>query len=137
MGGPPAPPWDMIFFGIHKEIVIVKVGDMLQLYHRFIDNVLEIWLVDPDPAEDHCKWTAFTLLMQDYYRLKWIFEERSKTVNFMVMTISIHEYRIVTSLYEKSMNLYFYILPHSAHPPLLLTGLVSGNILRIYSLFSK
>ena len=32
------------------------------------------------------------------------------------------------------MNLYLYILPHSAHPPGLLTGLVSGNILCIHSL---
>ena len=53
------------------------------------------------------------------------------------MTISIREDRIVTSLYEKSMNLYLYIPPHSAHPPGVLTGLVSGNILRIHSLCSK
>ena len=53
------------------------------------------------------------------------------------MTISIHEGRIVTSLYEKAMNLYLYIPPHSAHPPGVLTGLVSGNILRIHSLCSE
>ena len=50
------------------------------------------------------------------------------------MTISIREDWIVTSLYEKSMKLYLYITPHSAHPPGVLTGLVSGNILRIHSL---
>ena len=55
----------------------------------------------------------------------------------MDMTISIQEGRIVTSLYEKAMNLYLYISPHSAHPPGVLTGLVSGNILRIHSLFSE
>ena len=53
------------------------------------------------------------------------------------MTISIHEGRIVTSLYKKAMNLYLYIPTHSAHPPGVLTGLVSGNILRIHSLFSE
>ena len=74
---------------------------MLQLYPRFIDDVLGIWLVDPDPAEYHRKLTAFTFLMKDYYGLEWIFEERSKTVNFMNMTISIREDRIITSLYEK------------------------------------
>ena len=75
--------------------------------------------------------------MQDYYGLEWIFEERSKKVNYMDMTISIHEGWIVTSLYEKATNLYLYIPPHSAHPPGVLTGLVSGNILRIHSLFSE
>ena len=74
--------------------------------------------------------------MQDYYGLEWIFEERSKTVNFLDMTISIREDWIITLLYEKSMILYLYILPHSAHPPGVLTGLVSGNILRIHSLCS-
>ena len=55
----------------------------------------------------------------------------------MNMTISIHEVRIVTSLYEKGMNLYLYIPPHSAEPPGVLTGLVSGNILQVHSLCSE
>ena len=41
-----------------------------------------------------------------------------------------------TSLYEKLMNLYLYIRPHSAHPQGVLTGIVSGNILCIHSLCS-
>ena len=52
----------------------------------------------------------------------------------MVMTIAIREDRIITS--HKAMNLYFYTSPHSAHPPGVLTGLVSGNILWIHSLCS-
>ena len=55
----------------------------------------------------------------------------------MDTTISIHKDRIVMSLYEKSMNIYLYIPYHSAHPPGVLTGLVSGNILRIHSLCSE
>ena len=137
MGAPPAPPWATIFFGIHEETVLARFGPRLQLYRRFIDDVLGIWLVDPDPVEDSRQWTSFVALMQDYYGLEWIFEEISKKVNYMYMTISIREDRIVTSLYEKSMNLYLYIPPHSAHPPGVLTGLVSGNILRIQSLCSK
>ena len=75
--------------------------------------------------------------MQDYYGLEWVFEELSKTVNFMDMKISIRKDRIVTSLYEKLMNLYLYFPPHYAHPPGVLTGLVSGKILRIRSLCSN
>ena len=74
--------------------------------------------------------------MQDYYGLEWIFEDCSRTVSFMDMTISIREDRIATSLDEKSMNLYLYILPHYAHPLGVLTGLISGNILCIHSLCS-
>ena len=54
MGAPPAPPWTTIFFGIHEETVLAIFGARLQLYCRFIDDVLGIWLVDPDPAEEDC-----------------------------------------------------------------------------------
>ena len=55
MGGPPAPPWATIFFGIHKKAVLAQFRDMLQLYCCFIDDVLRICLVNPDPAKDHRK----------------------------------------------------------------------------------
>ena len=75
IGAPLAPPWATIFFGIHEETVLAKFEDKLHLYRRFINNILGIWLVDPDPAEDHQQWTSFVALMQDYYGLEWIFEE--------------------------------------------------------------
>ena len=53
------------------------------------------------------------------------------------MTIAIRGDWIVTLLYEKAMNLYLYIPSHSAHPPGVLNGLVSGNILQIHSLCSE
>ena len=75
-------------------------------------------------------------IKQDYYGLEWIFKERSNTVNYMAMTISICKDWVVTSFYEKTMNLYLYILPHSAHILGMLTGLVSGDILCIHSICS-
>jgi hypothetical protein len=55
----------------------------------------------------------------------------------MDMTIQIEEGKIVTALYAKPMALYQYIPPNSCHPPGVLTGLVYGQILRIYQLCSK
>ena len=75
--------------------------------------------------------------MKDYYGLEWIFEECLDNVNFMNMTIAIRGVQIVTSLYEKAMNIYLYTLLHSSHYPGLLTGLVSGNILRIHLICSE
>ena len=80
---------------------------------------------------------AFVSLRKDYYRLEWIIEELSYYVNYMETKITIRGDRIVTSLYKKAMNLYLYILPHSAHSPGVLPGLVSGNVLQIHSLCSK
>ena len=136
MGAPPAPPWDTIFFGIHKDTVLAQFGEILQLYCFFIDDVLGIFLVDTDPAVDHIKWTAFVSLMKDYYGIEWIFKEHLDNVNYMDMTIEIRGGRIVTSLYEKAMNLYLYILPYSTHYPGVLTGLVFINILFVHSLYS-
>ena len=65
MGEPPKPPRDTIFFSILRETVLSQFGYRLQLYCRFINDVLGIWLVDPVPDEDHIKWTAFVSLMQD------------------------------------------------------------------------
>ena len=65
MLAPPAPPWATILFGIHKEAVLAQFGDRLKLHHCFIDDVLGIFMVDPDPAINHRKWTAFVSLMQD------------------------------------------------------------------------
>ena len=53
--------------------------------------------------------------MQYNYGLEWIFEERSKKVNYIDMIILIHKDWIIMSLYEKSMNLYLYIPSHSVH----------------------
>ena len=67
---PPASPWATIFFGIHEETVLTQFGHKIQLYRCFIDDVLSIWLVDPNPGEDFQQWTFFVELMQDYYGLE-------------------------------------------------------------------
>lgn len=52
----------------------------------------------------------------------------------MDLTISLKQGKIETTLYEKLDNLHHYIVPHSAHPPGVLTGLILGNTIRIHSL---
>ena len=54
----------------------------------------------------------------------------------MDLTISIHQGKITTSLFEKPLKLHLYIPPHSAHPPGLLPGIVHSTIFRIFTLCS-
>jgi len=137
MGAPPAPPWATVFFGIHETNVLARFQRSLQLYRRFIDDVIGLWLCHDDSIEDEHQWSDFVELMNDYHGLEWDFTPRGKKVDFMDLTIRIEGDRLVTSLYEKPLNLYLYIPPHSAHPPGVLKGLVSGNTLRIYALCSE
>ena len=75
--------------------------------------------------------------IDNYHGLKWIFSPRCKKVDFLDISISIKPDNLIyTTLYEKSLNLYLYIPPHSAYPPGVLTGLVIGNCHRIYTFSS-
>ncbi len=59
-----------------------------------------------------------------------------KKLIFMDMPIRIERECLVTTIYAKPMVPYQYILLNSCHPPCILTGLVFGQILQIYQLFS-
>ena len=55
----------------------------------------------------------------------------------MDMRLSIEDRKIKSRLYAKPMALYLYIPPHSSHAPGMISGLVFGNVLRIYQLNSS
>ena len=69
--------------------------------------------------------------------LAYEFSERSKTVDFMDMTITLNNSNMIdTTLFEKRLNLHLYIPPHSAHPPRLLPGIVYIIQFHIFTLCS-
>ena len=137
MGTPPAPPWATIYYALHERTMVPRWSQQLFFYKRFIDDVIGIWLRDPDPVRDTELWLEFSNDMNNCHGLTWICEPPSRKTNFMDMTISIVNNRIETDLYEKALNLYLYIPPHSSHPRGVFTGLILGQILRIRRLCSK
>ena len=106
------------------------------LIRRFIDDGFGIWLHDADPIVDQSNWETFQSAVNSG-GLSWEFSKRSKSVVFMDMTIEIEDGKIVTSLYAKPLALYLYIPPHSCHAPGVHTGLVFGQVLRIFKLCSR
>jgi hypothetical protein len=134
MGTPPAPPYATLYFAIHEEILLEEFKDNLLFYRRYIDDVFGVWLTTND-ASNH-QWETFKQRMNGF-GLEWDVNERNSQVDFMDLTISINGDRLTTTLYEKAMNLYLYIPPHSSHPPGVLTGLIYGNIFRIQRLCSE
>ena len=137
MGMSPAPTLANLYVAIYEQSkVIPLVGNYLFYYKRFIDDGLGIWLHDDDPIKDADNWTSFQSIINDS-GLQWTFVERGKKVVYLDMTIEIENGKIVTSLYAKPLALYQYIPPSSCHPPGVLTGLVLGQVLRIFQLCSR
>ena len=64
--------------------------------------------------------------------------ELSTSMNLMDMTITITKSnKIETTLFEKKLNLHFYIPLHSAHRPGVLLGIVYSTLFRIFTLCSS
>ena len=131
MGTPPAPPYATIFYALHENDMVPRWKDNVFFYKRFIDDVIGFWTADEDPARNDILWTEFEADMNRWHGLKWICEKPSHSVNFMDLTITVVDGHIETKLFEKALNLYLYLPPHSSHPRGVFTGLISGQILRI------
>lgn len=136
MGTPPAPPWATIFYALYESELLPRWTAQIPFYKRFIDNVIGVWLTHADPDEDRRLWNAFETDMNQWHGLTWDCETPLMSINFMDLTISIVDGKVVTTLYKKKRNLYLYIPPHSSHPTGVLTGLVFGQILRVRCLCS-
>ena len=137
MGTPPAPPYGTTFFAIHEESIYEEFESTLFFYVRYIDDVLGAWTPLASKPDDDRKWDEFKAKLNDFHGLEWITSDRSESIDYMDLLLTIKNNRIVTDLYEKSLNLYLYIPPHSAHPPGVLTGLILGQAHRIYTLCSE
>ena len=116
MGTPPAPAWATIFYALHEKDMVPRWSSNIMFYKRFIDDVIGIWLTDPDPdpEKEQKLWNAFCEDMDSWHDMKWDCNKPTASVNFMDLTITIKKDRNVTTLYEKALNLY--LSSHPSHP---------------------
>ena len=117
MRTPPIPTYANLFFAIHKDRILPKYSANFLIYKRYIDDIFGIWVPSNSAIEDDTNWKKFVRQIDDYHGLKWIFSPKCDKVDFLDITVSINDRYIHTTLYEKSLNLYLYIPPHSAHLP--------------------
>ena len=75
--------------------------------------------------------TSKKKLHNNFGILEWEFEEPSKAVNFLDLTISIENEKISTKTFQKAMNLYQYLSPRSNHPPGMIKGIIY-SLLKTY-----
>lgn len=130
MGTPSACLYATISYGIHERNKLLPNHQaFLSLYLRYIDDVFGIWLPSND-GHDERHWSDFKQTMDAWGTLRWCVSERTNTVNFLDLTLTITNGIIVTRTFQKAMNLYLYIPPISAHPTSCFKGLIVGNFLR-------
>jgi hypothetical protein len=111
MGTPPAPIWTNLYMSINEDTFLQPFDINLTFYKRFIDDLLGLWTIT-NTATNAATWEAFGLhLNAELFELEWIIQPLSTQVDFMDMTISIEEDKIVTTLFEKPSNFYLYTPP--------------------------
>jgi hypothetical protein len=136
MGMSPAPTIANLCVAIYeRDHIIPLIGSYLMYYKRFIDDGFAVWLHDNYPTTNANNWDNFKNIC-NVMGLSWTFKSPPKKLIFIDMTIRIEGERLDTTIYTKPIVLYQCILPNSCHPPSVLTGLVFGQILRIYQLCS-
>lgn len=135
MGTPPAPSYATLYYAIHELTYVHRYPNLL-FYGRYIDDVIGIWLPDNDKSTDNVNWNNFKN-NAPFGVLQWEFTSRTTSINFLDVQFTIILNKIETSLYEKALNLYLYLPPHSSHSPGMIKGLISGMILRIQRLTSN
>jgi hypothetical protein len=129
MGTPPAPAYATLYFAIH-EIYFVQHFPELRYYCRYLDDCLGIWVGNQDD-----RWLRFQRELNEYGSLDWTTTPLSDEVTFLDLTISQNQDGVIeTQMFEKNLNAYLYLPPHSAHAPGVLKGLIIGMLVRIVRL---
>ena len=128
MGTSSACMYATIYFAIHEMATIVPTfGRNLFFVKRYIDDLIGIWVVN-DPS---ITWEDFGTSLNSFGRLRWDIDEPSTSVDYLDLTITINDRRIITRTYRKEMNLYQYLPPHSCHPQSTLKGMIY-SLMRTY-----
>ena len=129
MGTSAACMWATIYYGVHESTTLIPTyGDNLLIFLRFIDDIFGVW------AGNAAAWESFKRDVNKFGILTWEIDEPSTSVDFLDLTISItQDGRLTTKTFQKAMNLYQYIPPHSAHPPGMMKGIVYGLLRNYYA----
>lgn len=97
----------------------------IQLYKRYIDDVLLIWRPN---IEQPYELNHFIAKLHQIPGVKWNVISSLTSMPFLDLQIYATSLRWTTRTYQKMLNLYLYTPRNSAHPPGVLKGLIYGHI---------
>ena len=131
MGTPVACIYAILFFAYYERTILLrKYKKNLLLYVRQIDDIFGIWIENKDNPN---AWEDFQQDLNSACKLEWTTTPLSKSVDFLDITIMLDKKgNISTKTFQKKMNLFLYIPPHSSHPPGLMKSLIYGLLLTYF-----
>ena len=132
MGTPVACAYAMVTYGHYENsTILLNFKANLLYYRRYIDDIFGIWI--PLSTKNNTeRWEQFKNQLNSWVSLKWVIEEPTHNTNFLDLTLTISESKVITITFQKDMNLYLYIPAGSAHPPSCLKGLITGEMRRYW-----
>jgi hypothetical protein len=120
-----------ISYGHHENTkILATFAPNLLYYSRYIDDIFGVWV--PNHTAPENTWATFKNSLNSWRSLEWTTEEPSLHTHFLDLKISVQNQKIITSTYQKEMNLYLYIPPLSAHPNSYFKGLIHGELKRYW-----
>jgi len=131
MGHPCSVRYATITFGHFENTVLLPTfKDNLLFYRCYIDDIFGVWL--PPRTNKSVTWNSFTTLLKSWGNLKWEANMPSTTTHVLDLNVTLNHSTIITSTYQKPLNLYLYLPPRSAHPSSCLKGLIKGELHRYW-----
>ena len=130
MGTSAAVMWATLYFAYHEvHTLIPRHGKHLLYFRRFIDDICGVWI-----GNATTDWKAFQDDVNNFGILTWDIVDvtPSLTIDFLDLTLTIENNRIVTKTFQKVMSLHLYLPSASAHPRGCIKGTVYGLIKRYY-----
>lgn len=122
-----------LYYGWHEKVKLLPTyNESIQDLSRFVDDMCVMWL------GSYSDFLNFKRDVDCYGQLRWTMEAPSNTAIFLDLEISISDNGVIsTKTYQKPMNLYLYIPPHSAHMDGMMKGIVYGELKRYHWQCSK
>ena len=133
MGTSSAVMWATLYYAYHEvHCLIPNHGHNLLYFKRFIDDIFGVWT-----GNVTSDWDRFCEDVNDFGILTWDItnddHRPSNSVDFLDLTLSIVDGKIVSKTFQKKMNLFLYLPASSAHPQGCIKGTIYGLIGRYYA----
>ena len=117
MGTSTALAYVQLYFIVHV-LNFVQQFPQLQFYVRYLDDIFIIWHPNHDSMQNSTNWSSFQESANSFGNLRWNFEKCTKPATLLDLEIHLDlNGQIHTDIYEKELNLYLYLPPHSSHSP--------------------